>query len=465
MDTRAKKGAKLSEDELETLRQALAKQEERLRNQGATLDRERLEIEKEREKERTRLQTEHTMRTEQFTANSDLLLSFKDEILRELNNLHRDVDKIKYQDPLFMPTDGQRQFEQHSQIFHHGDNSTESSRSPKISFREATESVPYFDGNNMPVSQFVRACGCAREIVPLSSERNLTQLLKNKLGGHAYCAVEDEPCETITQLIDLLNGAFGAAKTIDQYRGELSTIYIKRDEHMLDYIGRVKDLRFAILDAERHSRGILTPQVTAEINGLTARSFCDGLPLQYRLQMSPECHTSPHEAFATAKALAKREELDKQRYAPKSRPENLQGQTAVNPIRSPLAHSTPRRNDTHPERRSEWSRGTRDLPPSRVGNEGNSNYQRENRSFDRNAPTNYYPNDRPSKWCRYCKNAGHEIEQCRKREYNNSRANQGNARSPSGTTDEPRAGRTQENRPVRAIELQSDDTANGTSQP
>jgi len=60
MDTRAKKGTKLNEEELEVLRQALAKQEERryLQNQGAILDRECAGIEKERELEKTRLQAE-----------------------------------------------------------------------------------------------------------------------------------------------------------------------------------------------------------------------------------------------------------------------------------------------------------------------------------------------------------------------------------------------------------------------
>lgn len=50
---------------------------------------------------------------------------------------------------------------------------------PKVSFREATESVPYFDGYNIPLQQFTRACRRAREIVPPSGERNLTKLLIN----------------------------------------------------------------------------------------------------------------------------------------------------------------------------------------------------------------------------------------------------------------------------------------------
>lgn len=91
----------------------------------------------------------------------------------------------------------------------------------------------------------------SKEIIPPNSERNFTRLLINKLRERAYSAIEDEPCDTVTQLADLLNGAFGTPKTIDQFRGELSIIYIKDNEHMLDYISRVKDLRTSILYAER----------------------------------------------------------------------------------------------------------------------------------------------------------------------------------------------------------------------
>ncbi|KYN06257.1 hypothetical protein ALC62_02804 [Cyphomyrmex costatus] len=53
----------------------------------------------------------------------------------------------------------------------------------KISFREVTESIPYYDGYNIPLSRFIRACCRAREIVPPNAERDLTKLLINKLGG------------------------------------------------------------------------------------------------------------------------------------------------------------------------------------------------------------------------------------------------------------------------------------------
>ncbi|KYQ59958.1 hypothetical protein ALC60_01000, partial [Trachymyrmex zeteki] len=190
---------------------------------------------------------------------------------------------------------------------------------PKVSFREATESVPYFDGYNIPLSQFTRACRRARDIVPPNAERNLTKLLINKLGKRAYYAVEDEPCETVTELIDLLTGAFGTAKTLDQYRGELSIIYLKPGEHVLDFISRVKDLCTSILDTERRERGRVNTRFAAEIDSLTARSFYEGLPLEYRLQLGPEMRQRYTDLFAAVKLIAKRQELDKQRFEIKPR--------------------------------------------------------------------------------------------------------------------------------------------------
>lgn len=185
---------------------------------------------------------------------------------------------------------------------------------PKVSFREATESVPNFDGYNIPLTQFTRACRRARDIIPPHSESNLTKLLINKLRGRAYYAVEDEPCDTVAQLVDLLNGAFGSPQTIDQYRGELSAIYLKPYEHVLDYISRVKDLRMTILDTERRLKGQLDLHFLSEIDQLTSRSFCDGLPLEYKLQMRTDKYLPHTDAFAIAKTIAKRRELDKLRY-------------------------------------------------------------------------------------------------------------------------------------------------------
>ena len=38
---------------------------------------------------------------------------------------------------------------------------------------------------------------------------------------------------------------------IDQIKSDLAHIYMRKGEHMLDYISRVKDLRSAIIDCNR----------------------------------------------------------------------------------------------------------------------------------------------------------------------------------------------------------------------
>jgi len=357
----------------------------------------------------------------------------------------------------------------------------DNANAPKVSFREATEGVPSFDGYNITLAQFTRACRRAKSIVPAASERNLTKLLINKLRGRAYYAVEDEPCDTVTQLIDLLNGAFGPPKTIDQYRGELSTVYLKPYEHILDYISRVKDLRSNILDAERRTHGQLDHRVVTEIETLTARSFCDGLPLEYRLQLREDAYHYPSEAFAYVKAIAKRQELDKQRFDSRRRSDNERSNQPqhIHPIGRPIAHSTPKTymvnrptsqwNHSRYEnnRRYERSQTERDnyapRPRDDYTSRSRDNYAPRPRDNYASRPRDDYaprPRDNNSpatteKICRYCKNYGHTIEECRKRQYNNNQQRQqsGNANGPTVRSDAPRSDRRQETptRPVKQI--------------
>ena len=54
---------------------------------------------------------------------------------------------------------------------------------------------------------------------------------------------------------------------IDQIKSDLAHIYMRKGEHMLDYISRVKDLRSAIIDCNRDHID------TREVNELTAKRF------------------------------------------------------------------------------------------------------------------------------------------------------------------------------------------------
>lgn len=371
---------------------------------------------------------------------------------------------------------------------------------PKVSFREATESVPYFDGYNIPLAQFTRACRRASEIIPPAAERNLTKLLINKLGRRAYYVVEDEPCDTVTELIDLLTGAFGSPKTLDQYRGELSTVYLRSNEHILDYISRVKDLRTAILDEERRDKRRLDPRFVVEIDNLTARSFYEGLPLEFRLQIGPETRRKHTDAFAAAKAIAKRRELDYQRqdmrhrldrdrdprYSTPQRSDRVTYRGSDYP-RSDNRHSyhspsyPPRDRPAYRDNDYQWPRpqretGARIPDPRSAGsyarsyeprsdNRYQSTYTRSSpqreppiRTYDDRDRENYreHRESRPTeKTCRYCKGIGHDINECRKRQFNNTRRDEaGNAPGPSGRRDTTPADDQKRTRPLNPIEAE-----------
>lgn len=441
-----RRGAKdkpaLTEGELEIIGTNLTQRENRIHEEMAAFEKQREEFALERkafddereEKERTIGQLEATV------------AALRNDVARDIAqlraNMHPDTaDPDRAISPIKRPID--------RDSHHYGRASYDLPRNltenPKVSFREATESIPNFDGYNISLAQFARACKRAREIVPPACEYNLTKLIINRLRGRAYYAVEDEPCDTVTQLIDLLTGALGSPKTIDQYRGELSTCYLRSGEHMLDYISKIKDLRTAILDAERRERGGLCPAINREIDELTARSFCDGLPLQYRLQMRPEHHTLPFEAFSAAKVLAKREELDRQRNArhtPTPRTDAMP--------RAPPPRDTGRTNNGY---RPQYPRPSRDAPPLRAIENGP-------RALPPRDDHRQGPPGRPvadGMWCRYCKAPGHEINECRKRAFNNNNNNRsGNFSGPSNRQDPSREG-PHPQRQIRSIEAASEE--------
>lgn len=423
----------MSEEEIEILTKELQEKEHRLRNAVADIERRedavRAREEDLRQQEQTRrdfdqiersLQEREAELSKREEDNYEKMMDHQDvsdSLAKEMAEMRREIETLKRERTL--PSRQPTTFRQMGPSNTLGDETA-----PRVSFKEAIETVPRFDGYNMPLAQFARACRRALETVPPFSERNLTRLLMNKLDGRAYYAVEDEPCDTITQLLDLLSGAFGAPKTIDQYRGELSTVYMRPFEHMLDYIIRVKDLRSSILDEERRIRGSLGNSITADVDNLTARSFCDGLPLEYRLQFRTEHHCNPFAAFSHAKVLAKRMELDRKRYEPRRRADPPQPKTGVHPIGSPQAQSTPAKSPA-----TITAPGTNSSSPSPE------------------------PSGATPKICKYCKYKGHVIEECRKLQFHNSRNFSGNRPQPSGTPGEPReAAFPRQHRPVRAIE-------------
>lgn len=267
MTTRGRdsKPPKMNETELEELRAQLAIKEAELLDQAKKLSAQKEKIVRDKEAhERDLKKIEQNLSAREAELNKKLNTLLDNEPENERTNIHigPDVDRTHGENVSMGPSpflaSNARASDMHTPGPYHSQDLDPNG--PRVSFREALETIPVFDGRNLPLSQFTRACRRVKEIFPPSVERNLTRLLLTKLRGRAVYAVEDETCETVNQLIDLLNEAFGSFKTLDQYRGELSTAFLHPHEHILDYISRTKDLRTAIMDATRREHGILQEQ-------------------------------------------------------------------------------------------------------------------------------------------------------------------------------------------------------------
>ncbi|KAI4473421.1 hypothetical protein M0804_015361 [Polistes exclamans] len=112
--------------------------------------------------------------------------------------------------------------------------------------RELIEQVPNFDGHNVPVTQFTRACRRALESLPANfsaeMETSLTRLLLSKLSGHANLLIEGLRTNKVECLIEKLKDAFLPLRGSNYYRGQLATEFMRPGEHMLDYFSRIKEL-------------------------------------------------------------------------------------------------------------------------------------------------------------------------------------------------------------------------------
>ncbi|KAL6255662.1 hypothetical protein P5V15_012909 [Pogonomyrmex californicus] len=203
------------------------------------------------------------------------------------------------------------------------------------------------------------------------------------LTGHAYLAVEDEIYNTVDQFIDCLKRTFGPVRTSNYYRGQLSINFKKSSEHILDYIGRVKNLRNAIIEGNQNQFGRpLNLLEIEQIDSYALESFFESLIPEYRTEIRMEGYQNLSEAYNKAILISKRLERDRVR----------QRDTKPNPVRN---ISTTNQN-------------RRTIPPISVMQPDRRQSSSPNPSLQ-------------VKICAYCKNFGHLISECKKRQYNNAR--------------------------------------------
>lgn len=391
----------LSEAELEILTDKLAAQEKRLREQ-----REQLHTELEFERER--------IRKEEAEKTEDLCKTIED-LRARVNEFESRISPSpmpqvsSYDHELHALRSELRNLREHT-VASQGKLNVDSG----ISIRDALENVPIFDGNNISILQFGRACRRALDLISSCDESKLVRAIRSKIQGRAYIAIEDETHNTIDNLLESLRRKFSPLKHSSYYRGLLSDIYKYPNEHTLDYIGRIKDLRTAIQDGERQEGKPIDP----ELETFILRCFVTGLSAEHKILLKLEGYSGLQDAFSKAIIIANDLQQEKERAKPKPQP-------LFNRVTVPLPSNLNVAPKPFVNQRE--TQGNLPRPPitcsicNRFGHSANQCY--------RNHPSTSTALTKP-KFCEFCLRYNHDITECRSYKFQKE---QGNSLSPSST--------------------------------
>lgn len=255
-----------------------------------------------------------------------------------------------------------------------------------IGLKDVLNIIPYFNGYDSSVFHFSRACKRARDMLALNKEYSLVQLIINKLKGHAFQIIQDLDISTVNDLTRQLKNIFAPPKTINQHRSELGNIYQYNGESVLDYIGRVKDLKTALLDCEKQTRANISQETLLDTKRDVTDSFVNGLRPSIRTNLKIETYSDLSDAIFKAIKISKTLEIDRKRYG--NRLDN-----------------TRNTND-----RNEQTTRNQNQPPQDKPNQNRD--QTLNPHATSYVPKNTNQNSLPTnqQTCRYCKRTGHTIE-------------------------------------------------------
>lgn len=378
----------LTPEELELYTQRLEEKERRLQEQAAAMQARQKEIEQQ--------QASGSDAMDQITQKLSLL----DSLPHQLEMLSQRISQI--QDSSQYTRAPPPQVSLSPRVQSQQDFQAEPS---PIRLKDAIDTIPKYDGHKMSVFHFSKICERALELIPQYHEYHLVQLIINKLQGHAYSAVEGVEFHSVFELTRRLKKIFGPNKSTDQYRGELANIYMKPGEDIFDYVARVKELCSIIIDCETDMTGYISEETRDQINHTAMTSFVNGLPSDLLIRVKLEgCH-SFEDSIATAIQLSKTIEAEnarKRTFNPNrpSRADFAYGNQQSNPPavfknRGPVAQPTPLQPTIYP--RNNQQPFIKPLIPGLPG-----------------------PNFPATKICRFCKNPGHFMSECRKFAYRQS---------------------------------------------
>lgn len=271
---------------------------------------------------------------------------------------------------------------------------------PTLKLKDVIANIPSYNGYNISIFQFARACERARNLLSSVQEPQLVQFIITKLEADAYQVIEGNIYTRVTDILDKLKAIFAPNKSIAQYRGELANTYKLPNETILHYAGKIKDLKSAILDGNRRLGKGTKRSFIDEIDEEVLEAFINGLPSNIITRMEHRSISNLDEAIECAVKISRNLEAEKAHERQSAQKVNLvvRSDSYTKPQEVEQPKSILKNPNTQAPK--PW---IRPLIPGVPG-----------------------PNSPDV--CRYCKYPGHNLNECRKLAFRNSLAqNAGNA--------------------------------------
>lgn len=147
-----------------------------------------------------------------------------------------------------------------------------------ISVKTAMECIPRFDGKNLDIRDFIKACKAARRLVPTFPEATFIIFITTKLFGNAATVVSEQNYETLNDLYASLTRIFGEFKSSNSLQGELATLRQTSNETVSEFGCRVIDILNALTEKTAIENDAAVAQVlTIHYQNTAVTSFVRGL--------------------------------------------------------------------------------------------------------------------------------------------------------------------------------------------
>lgn len=155
-----------------------------------------------------------------------------------------------------------------------------------LSLKDALDLIPRFNGQNIPLSQFLDGCEEAKNILPDTAEAELAKLLRMRLYGEALSAARGQTFKAISEVTEFFEKIFGSGKTYHDWLGELAKIKQKHSETVISYINRLAEVEKEILKAAIHERRATERETfTRKLREDCLKFFLRGLRWEIRARM------------------------------------------------------------------------------------------------------------------------------------------------------------------------------------